>query len=489
MLFSVQGLPDDVNMGLLKDEMKTVLTAILTMIASNIPDMRLTSVEERVMRRRLGENYLEIQHSSSSDVGRELLRNVENYYDINLIRVEGKQFGPIIIQSMKDMMSDIQNKIETTKTTYFQSDVDVNFCTLSSGKYNLCTSTPQPVSRPQMAITALEVEPESGGLPGWAVALIVIFVLGLVGCMGYLMYISSHDGDDYDKEMDDMYADEMKSAYSRKSRSSRSHRSGRSIRSGRSSRSGRSHRSGRSSRTGRSRRSSSRSRYSRSSRHTKKSKGENSGMMLTLGHAEDPAFGDEFTVDTYKTAKKRKPDPSIYNPNAIDPDGGISGVLMLTNGEDPDTSIGGHRRYMEDPPLQPKREPTMYVDGQIGEDASLYSTKYGQGSIGSAARYAEAQSEADPFGDYPAKQQSMYMGSASGGEFQRGAKDPSFYVPGASDRSFQTQEPSVAGKSESSKKQRSRASIRRHVEESLASSWGDVMDGMGEMKQKSMSFY
>ncbi|KAL7513774.1 hypothetical protein ACHAXN_013223 [Cyclotella atomus] len=515
MLFSVQGLPDDLNVRELKDEMKQVLLAILQKIAGSISDMRLSSIEEREVRknkdrnrdRRLGgggggggddseekanqEEEKAVDNNYNHD--RFLLRNVDFYYDINLIRVPDKQFGPIIIQEMKDTMPDIQNLIETTKTKYFQADVDVNFCTLSSGKYNLCTSTPQPVKRPVQATAMAEPEPEAGGLPGWAVALIVIFVLALVGGMGYLMYISSRDGDVYDKEMEDMYADEMKSAYSRKSRGGRSFRSGSSRRSSRSgrSRSSRSRRSGTSSR-----RSGSRSRYSRRSSRSKKSRGENSGMVLTIAQGgEDPAFGDEFTVDTYKTAKKRRPDPSIYNPNAVDPDGGMtdgSGVLMLTMGEDPDASIGidGHRRYMEDPPLKPKREPTMYVDGHAGEDASLYSAKYGQGSIGSANRYADAQSLEDPFGDYPAKQASMYMG-ASDGEFQRGAKDPSFYQPpGAGDRSFHTQDPSVGDKSGKSKKSsRSRASIRRHVEESLASSWGDVMDGMGEMKQKSKSFY
>lgn len=206
-------------------------------------------------------------------------------------------------------------------------------------------------------------------------------------------------------------------------------------------------------------------------------------MVLAIAHAADqPAFGDDFTVDTYKTAKRRQPDPSVYNPRAVDPDGGEmndEGVLMLTMGEDPEESVLGgddvHRRYMEDPPLKPKREPTMYVDGTVGEDSSLYSAKYGQGSIGSIGR--EGGSEEDPFGDYGQRTASMYMGSASGGEFKREAKDPSFYQPGASDHSFHTQEPSLGDDIDSSKKSRkSRASTRRHVEESLASSWADVME-------------
>lgn len=520
--FSVRGLPDDVNMRALKEEMKELLTAILTMIATDVPDMKITSIDEREARRRnmmmmnglrgLGETSIgnvgadveknensyyarqvdmsitssssHNQITTSNNYSRQLLKNVEFYYDINIIRVEGKQFGPLIIQYMKDSISDIQNKVQTTKTTYFQSDVDYNFCTLSSGKYTLCTSTPEPVVRPVTQATTPEPEPE-GGLPGWAIAIIVIFVMGLVGCLSYLIYVSSRDGNVYDKEMEDMYANEMTSGNSRGGgrfvRSGRSSRSGRSHRS-RSSRSerSRSSRSRRSSRSGRSRRSTRTGRSFRSSfsRRSKKSRGENSGMVLAIAHAEEPTFGDEFTLDTYKTAKKRQPDPSVYNPHAVDPDGGEindEGVLMLTMGEDPEESILGgdpvHRRYREDPPLKPKREPTMYVDGAVDEDGSLYSAKFGQGSIGSINQ--GGGSEEDPFGDYGQKTASMYMGSASGGEFQRGAKDPSFYQPGPSDRSFDTQEPSVG---DSKKSRKSRASTRRHVEESLASSWADVME-------------
>jgi hypothetical protein len=135
---------------------------------------------------------------------------------------------------------------------------------------------------------------------------------------------------------------------------------------------------------------------------------------------------------------------------------------MLTMGEDPEEyGRSGPRKYMEDPPLRPKREPTMYVDGTVGDDTSLYSAKYGQGSVGSAANQSQ-----DPF------QESSFQ--------QRGAKDPSFYVPGQSDRSFRTQEPSIG----ETKSKRSQA---KHGEDSLASSWGDVMSGMDRPKSK--SFY
>jgi hypothetical protein len=515
--FGVEGLPDDVNMRELKDEMRSVLMTIITMLAKNIPDMKLSSIEERVARRRLGNDKKEDDES----ITRELLRNSEVLFDVNFIRVEGKKFGPLLIQGIKDSMADIQNLMETTKGKYFQSNVNVNFCTLSSGKYTLCSSTPAPVKRPAQIMTV--TEPEPSGLPGWAIALIVIFVLLLVGCMCYLMFISARDGNVYDKDMEDMYADEMKSYRSSRSRGGRSHRSGRSY----SSRSRRSSRS----RGSRSRRSSSRSRRSgytsRRSRRT-----EESGMLVIAAKAEDPAFGDEFTVDTYKTARKRGPDPSVYNPNAIDPDGSVDNndLLMLTNGDDPEegTMMGGQRRYMEDPPLKPKRkylvsldgililvntvliscntinsgDPTMYVDGFQNDDPSLYSAKYGQGSVGSARFASDPEDEIeDPFGAYP-KQSSKYMGSESGAEYARGSKDPSFYQQGShhakdptfyeaqhtSDQSFRTQEPSVAEKPRRSHKS-SQSHRKGHLEESLASSWGDVIDGMGQMRQKSKSFY
>jgi hypothetical protein len=255
-------------------------------------------------------------------------------------------------------------------------------------------------------------------------------------------------------------------------------------------------------------------------------------MLVIAAKAEDPAFGDEFTVDTYKTARKRGPDPSVYNPNAIDPDGSVDNndLLMLTNGDDPEegTMMGGQRRYMEDPPLKPKRkylvsldgililvntvliscntinsgDPTMYVDGFQNDDPSLYSAKYGQGSVGSARFASDPEDEIeDPFGAYP-KQSSKYMGSESGAEYARGSKDPSFYQQGShhakdptfyeaqhtSDQSFRTQEPSVAEKPRRSHKS-SQSHRKGHLEESLASSWGDVIDGMGQMRQKSKSFY
>eukprot|EP00956_Cyclotella_meneghiniana_P044030 scaffold298543_cov146-Cyclotella_meneghiniana.AAC.1 len=162
LLFKVEGLPDDVNMRALKDEMKLVLTAILSMISDSVPDMKLSSIDERDARRRLGESLATTVETTNNNAGsgRELLRSVEMYYDVNLIRVEGTHFGPIIIQSLKEAMSDVQNRIETTKTQYLDGDINVNFCTLASGKYTLCTSTPEPVVRPPQATTMSAEEPE-----------------------------------------------------------------------------------------------------------------------------------------------------------------------------------------------------------------------------------------------------------------------------------------------------------------------------------------
>lgn len=155
--FSVNGLPDDVSMRELKDEMKSVLIMILGLMAKTIPDLKLSSIEEKTGRR-----FGLVRESSA----RALLRNAVVVFNVNVIQVDGQQFGPQIIQGIKDSMSDIQNMLETTNGKYLQRGVSVNFCTLKSGKYNLCTSTPAPVKIPSQATVQVEPKQERGCILG-----------------------------------------------------------------------------------------------------------------------------------------------------------------------------------------------------------------------------------------------------------------------------------------------------------------------------------
>ncbi|ACI64306.1 predicted protein [Thalassiosira pseudonana CCMP1335] len=495
--FSITGLPDDVTMRELKNEMKSALTIILTDLAEGIKGLKISGIEERVAKR-VRSLFDEDQEEEEVDLEqqqrvRRLLRNVDVYFDVSVVRVDDKKFGPLIINEIKDQYNEILNLIQGSSSEYFSAEggggnLGFNFCTLDAGQFTMCSSAPVPVRQPSPVI--LSNEPEGGGLPGWAIALIVIVVLLLVVCIGYCIYASTRDeyGDKY--TTNNMYMDE-KSYRSRRTTGSRSHRS-------------------------------------RRTRATNPNE-----LQIVVAQGQDPSFGDDFAVNTYNTnaTGRRQPDPSVYNPNAIDPDGadGNSGILMLTNGEDPG------RVYMEDPPLKPKRDPTMYVDGLSTDDPSLYSAKYSeQEPDDDADQYNPESSQSDPdgsvhrmksmygideesqdyddgYGEYgmptaKSKQSSTYMGSAQNAEYARGQQDPSFYdaPPQVGDEhSFVTQEPevpeaSVSGKSGKSKKskkskkggeRKKRSSFRSvggGVRDSLTSSWGDAM---GDMREKAKSFY
>ena len=70
-----------------------------------------------------------------------------------------------------------------TDTKYLRgnNDLELNFCTIFDGEYDLCsieeviTEVPSPAPAP-----ALTQSDDGGGLAGWAIALIVVFVLSLL---------------------------------------------------------------------------------------------------------------------------------------------------------------------------------------------------------------------------------------------------------------------------------------------------------------------
>ena len=250
-----------------------------------------------------------------------------------------------------------------------------------------------------------------------------------------------------------------------------------------------------------------------------------------------------------KEGDRSRPDPSVYHPhgNRPDPDGGK--VLMLTNGDDP--TVASSRRWMEDPPLRPKRDPTMYVDG-VGDEPSMVFDQYnaeqpdgevkhmssmymGEADVGYVSEqpdgkesrersmYMGGPDEESQYDQYGFKQ-SIYMGSSNGAEYARGRRDPSYYVPNQDfDQSFRTEEPNTkqenpsfysgkvsrkSGKSKKSTKSTKSAKSaksrtngpkrshqsemrRKEISESLASSWGNVMPEIhslgGQMSQDSLS--
>jgi len=529
--FSVMGLPDDVRMRDLKNQMTIVLKRILTDLQDVFPDLKISKVEERVV--------IERQRRLAVDE-RILAKDVDVYFDVYVVNVNQKRWGPIIIAELQDSYGDIMDKIATFQgVEYFNEGVDMNWCTTMNGKYSQCVREEAEVSTYTNTVNTMNAprsEEEEGGFPVWAIVLIVILVLLILCAIAYCIYISAKDDDVEVKAVNNIYMND-------EPRRSNRHRDGRSVR---TDRSGRTHKTNR----------------------TRKSRApgqKDGGFQLVLAHGEDPSFrDDDFTINTYKN----RPDPSMYpgqlghdahDPNRPDPPD-LGNVLMLTNGED---DVSG-RKYLEDPPLKPKRDPSMYVDGLGGDDPSMMyvnngedpSIAYGRDepsmySSRSRDRHSHYGGNDDPsmqFDQYSAAQpdgdvhrmRSMYMGredegSQPDGDVQRyasmymgeideesipesshygnsrrgGGRDQ--YDDTGTQMSFRTQEPDESpmqnngqsyysgGRSRTKKsgkaKKTSKSNKTRGKKtggESMVSSWGNVVGEMGddyENQRKAKSFY
>lgn len=362
--FDVSGLPDSITMRDLKDEMAIVLKRILLRLAKSIPGLKISSVEEKVVLNRNLEMSL-----------RALVKDVTLYFNVNVIRVDGKKFGPLIITEIRDSYDEVLDQVQTfSDTKYFGADLKLNWCTTQDGKFELCVKEiikkpvprPAPVSggnRTPTIYTNVLTDPplDKPGFPAWAIALIVVLILLLVCCIGYFIFASCARGNNETKEIEnniymddnngggsiygrnkgnnDVYFIDEKSQQSRfdenRSRSSRSRQS----------------------------------RQSRQSRRVRRIEEENADeVQIVLAEPQNPQFDDDsFTINTYGTKKTKRQgrDPTMYIPGQEDrPD--PDDTLRLTYGDAESSS----RRYLEDPPLKPKRDPTMYVDGQ--QDASVY---------------------------------------------------------------------------------------------------------------------
>ena len=104
--FDVMGLPDDIKMRELRDEMTTVLKRILIRLADRISDLKISEVEERMAPRRNTRNLLRVATT------RELEQNVSLYFNVHVIRDDRKRFGPIIIQEIRDSYGEVMDQIQ-----------------------------------------------------------------------------------------------------------------------------------------------------------------------------------------------------------------------------------------------------------------------------------------------------------------------------------------------------------------------------------------
>jgi hypothetical protein len=476
--FDVGGLPDGIKMRELKEEMTTVLKRILLRLAERIPNLKISSIEEKVVLSRNLEKAL-----------RALEQDVTLYFNVYVIRDDDRKFGPLIINEIRDSYDEVLDQIQTfSDTKYFGGDLNMNWCTSENGKFTVCVTEifdpPPPTGRMPTPTVVVHSVPGGGGLPGWAVALLVSSGLLFLCCVGYFIFVSCFghsEGKEVenniflgDKSGDSGYWDGKSRSGSRsKGKSSRSRRSR--------------------SRGGKSRRS---RRYEDD--YEEDDHQDDGDVQIVLAQPEDPSFDqDNFTINTYgtKTQKRVARDPTMYIPGQEDKPDPDSSVLMITDGasssrrymEDPplkpkrDPTFygdgGSSRSYaMEDPPLKPKRDPTMYMDGSRAGDPGVYddmASAQGGYSVRSAGGEqggtGAGYSVNDPYGmsgidgsevydDYDFKHselEAQYMTSETNAEYATGVashgRDPSFFAS-EEDMSFRTEEPSEAGHSERPKK-------------------------------------
>mmetsp|Transcript_3682 Transcript_3682/g.6662 ORF Transcript_3682/g.6662 Transcript_3682/m.6662 type:complete len:659 (-) Transcript_3682:38-2014(-) len=477
--FDVAGLPDSISMRDLKDEMKTVLKRILLRLADRIPGLRITEIEEKVV---LNRNLLKTLRS--------LKKDVTLYFNVHVVRDDDKKFGPLIIAELRDSYSEVLDQIQTfSDTKYFGGDLNLNFCTSQSGKFELCAqeifdNPPPPPPRPAPVPTpvyTVRQEPGDGsggdgddGFPGWAIALIVIFALLILCCIAYIIFVSccKNNRDDTKEINNNIYLEDEKSRASGYT----SRRSPRSTRSGKT-----------------------RSR------------------QIVLAEPQDSKSDDgSFTINTHASKKTyaskqrqgRDPtmyasklsggrDPTMYIPGQEDRPDPDSDTLMLQDGE------SSRRYYAEDPPLRPKRDPTMYVDGNYTlEDPPLKAkrdpTMYVEGQQDPSVYVDEASvkeiynddaqssgrfgmegidEEYDQYDQFGFRHASAY--TESDVEYAHERRDPSHYDAGAGpseEGSIRTQDPSVSSRSVRSKKSKKskkpvKAKNDNGLRKSLQSDW------------------
>lgn len=228
---------------------------------------------------------------------------------------------------------------------FFQGDIDLNWCVFQNGSYELCVKNPPkpapaPVRPPTPVVINSDPPPaDDGGLAGWAIALIIILVLIVVCCAGYWIavccfgvancFAPNDDRYNEDKEIqNNIYMDENRSSGSGYT-SRRSNQDRLMIMA-----------------DDRSRASGYTSRRSGRSRQLALTEGENNQIAR---HRED----DSFTINTRGTKQSSRRtrqgrDPTMYIPGQEDKPDPDTDVLMIEDGS---------RRYLEDPPLKPKRDP------------------------------------------------------------------------------------------------------------------------------------
>jgi len=383
--FDLGNLPQDISIRGLRDEMKTVLQRILVRLAGDVPELKISSIEEKILPQQRRGRILRG-------------RKISIFYNVYVVRQDGVKFGPLIISEIRSRYDEVKDQLrQFSDVNFLAGGIDFNLCTSQSGDFTVCARdltasptppkpTPRPRPKPGASLPVGEVGISGingrDGLAAWAIALIALVSATALLCFVYLAYLGLKAVlIDEDKDTKVFVSDKSLA--------------GRSVR-------------------------------TRSSRRSKKSRDGSSRPLAITAHGEEDdqlvmydnrsegltlptmfnqdrftvnseASTQDFTINTRTTrdqtlyltgpsvggrSTRVGRDPTMYVPGGSRrPDPSVSGTILMIDD-------GGHyssysRRYGEDyedsksrQSTRPKRDPTMYVDG------ATLGTRYKEGGQG-----------------------------------------------------------------------------------------------------------
>jgi len=103
--FDVAGLPMEVRMRDLKDEMTTVLKRILLRLADSINGLKISSVEEKVVLSRRLEKLIRLRALQET-------KDVTLYFNVKVVRDDDRKFGPLIINEIRDSYDEVLDQVQ-----------------------------------------------------------------------------------------------------------------------------------------------------------------------------------------------------------------------------------------------------------------------------------------------------------------------------------------------------------------------------------------
>ena len=110
--FDIRGLPDDVDMASLRETVEVVLKRILIRLSERIEGLKISDVEERIVRGLRMKRALQSSLQSLRHHQRVLEKDVTLYYNIYVVRDDDRKYGPIIIDEMRERYSEVVDQIQ-----------------------------------------------------------------------------------------------------------------------------------------------------------------------------------------------------------------------------------------------------------------------------------------------------------------------------------------------------------------------------------------